>query len=273
MQSKAERLGKPVREAGEGSEHHAADDDVVKMRDQKQAVVQQKVGRGDGEKHAGHAADHEGHEKSHRPQHRGGESDAAAVHREHPIVDLHAGAHRDDAGGDAEKGVDVRACPHREEVVQPDHERDQADEHGRCDHRAIVEQRLAGKRGDHLGEDAECRQDEDVDFRVPPGPDQVDEHHHVAAGIIREEMKAQIPVEGEHPERGGENGKRRHDQQVGGERGPAEHGHAQVAHAGRADLEDRGHEIDAGHQRADAGDQQRPQVVIHTDPGRVAELR
>src|SRR6516164_9079429 len=77
-----------------------------------------------------------------RPQHRGREADAAAVHREQPVVDLHPGADRDDAGGDAEEGVDVGARPHGEEMVHPDEVGDEADEQRRRDHGAIVEQGL-----------------------------------------------------------------------------------------------------------------------------------
>ena len=47
---------------------------------------------------------------------------AAAIHGEEPVVDLHAGADRDDRGGDAERGIDVGARPHREEMVHPDQE-------------------------------------------------------------------------------------------------------------------------------------------------------
>ena len=42
---------------------------------------------------------------------------------------------------------------------------------------------------------------------------------------------------------------------------------------GRAHLQDRGDEIDAGHQRADAGDLQRPEIIVDADAGRIGELR
>ena len=170
-------------------------------------------------------------------------------------------------------GVDVAARAHREEVMQPDHERDEADEQGRGHHRAVAEQRLAGERRDHLGEDAERRQDEDVDLRMAPGPDQIDEHHHVAAGLVGEEMKAEVAVEHQHRERRGQDREGGDDQQIGGERGPAEHRHAHIAHARRAHFQDGGDEIDAGHQRADAGDLQRPEVIVDADAGQISGLR
>ena len=61
---------------------------------------------------------------------------------------------------------------------------------------------------------------------MAPGPDQIDEHHHVAAGLIGEEVKAEIAVEDEHRERRGQDREGGDDQQVGGQRGPAEYRHA-----------------------------------------------
>ena len=104
---------------------------------------------------------------------------------------------------------------------------------------------------------------------MAPCPDQVHEHHHVAAGFVGEEMEAEIAVERQHRERRGEDREGGDDQQVRGKRGPAEHRHAQIAHAGRAHLQDRGDEIDARHQRADAGYLQRPDVVVDADAGRI----
>ena len=54
--------------------------------------------------------------------------------------------------------------------------------------------------------------------------------------------------------------------------GPAEHRHAHVAHARRAQLQDRGDEVDARQQRADAGDLQRPEIVVDADAGRELQL-
>ena len=175
--------------------------------------------------------------------------------------------------GDAEDRVHVGAGAHGEEVVQPHHERQHADRHRRHHHRAVAEQRLAGERRDHLGEHAERRQDQDVDLGMAPGPDQVHEHHHVAAGFIGEEVKAEVAVQQQHRQRRGQDREGGDDQQVGGKRRPAEHRHPHIGHAGRVDLQDRGDEIDAGQQRADAGDLQRPQIVIDADAGRIGEFR
>jgi hypothetical protein len=67
--------------------------------------------------------------------------------------------------------------------MQPDRER-KSDGHCRGDHRAVAEQRLAGERRDHFREHAEGGQNEDVDLRMSPRPNEVHEHHHIAAGFI-----------------------------------------------------------------------------------------
>jgi hypothetical protein len=134
-----------------GGEQHAADDDIVEMRHQEKTVVQLEIGRRNREQNAGHAANDEGDDESHRPEHRCRIADTAAIHGEHPIVDLDAGPDRDDARGDAEHGIDVAACPHREKVVRPDHERHQANEQRRGDHRSIAEHRLAGESRNDFG--------------------------------------------------------------------------------------------------------------------------
>ena len=60
----------------------------------------------------------------------------------------------------------------------------------RVDHRRIAEQALAAEGRGDFGEDAEGRQDQDVDLRVAPDPDQVHIHHRIAAEIVREEIRS-----------------------------------------------------------------------------------
>ncbi|KAG1238835.1 hypothetical protein G6F68_018741 [Rhizopus microsporus] len=75
---------------------------------------------GDGQHHAGHAADDEADHEAQRPQHRRRDAQAAAVDGEQPVEDLRAGRDRDDHRRDPEKRVHAGAGPHGEEVVQPD---------------------------------------------------------------------------------------------------------------------------------------------------------
>ena len=107
---------------------------------------------------------------------------------------------------------------------------------------------------------------------MSPRPDQVHEHHHVAAGFVGEEVKAEVAVQQQHRQRRRQDREGGDDQQVGGERRPAEHRHAHIGHAGCVDLQDRRDEVDAGQQGPDAGDLQRPKIVVDADAGRVGEL-
>ncbi|MPL91568.1 hypothetical protein SDC9_37643 [bioreactor metagenome] len=273
VELEAEGLGPPVADRGIDREDHAADDHVVEVRDQEQRVVELEVDRRNRQQDAGHAADGEGHEEADRPQHRHFEPDLALVHGEQPVEDLHPRRHRDDHRGDAEEGVDVRARAHGEEVVQPDDEAQHHDTGGRIDHRLVAEQRLAREGRDDLREDAEAGDDQDVDFRVAPDPDQVDVHHRIATKVIGEEMHAEIAVEGQQRERGGQHREGRDDQHVGAQRRPGEDRHVHQLHPRCAHLQDGGDQVDAGERRAHARDLQRPQVIVHAWPGRIGGAR
>ena len=254
VQTKAERLRPPIGDCREERENHASDDDMMEVRNQEHAVVQDKIGGRYGKQYARQTAGDEGGHERERPQHRRVEADAAAIHGEQPVVHFDAGADGNNAGGDAEDGVDVPARAHGEEMMQPGAERNDADEKRRRHHRAVAEQRFAGEGGNHFRIDAERRQDENVDLRVSPRPDEVHEHHGVAAGLVGEEMKAEIAVEGQHRERRGQDREGGENEQARRQRRPAEHRHAQIGHAGGADFENGRDEIDTGQKRANAGD-------------------
>jgi len=66
---------------------------------------------------------------------------------------------------------------------------------GRGHHRSIAEQRLAGEGRDHLRKNAERGQDQDVDLRVTPNPEQVRVHHWIALAVDRKEVKVEVAVE------------------------------------------------------------------------------
>ena len=107
---------------------------------------------------------------------------------------------------------------------------------------------------------------------MPPGPDEVHEHHGIAAGFVGEEVKAEVAIQEQHGQGRRKDGESGDDQETGGERRPAEDRHAHIGHAGSTNLQNRGDEIDAGQQCADAGNLQRPQVIVHPDPRRIVEL-
>ena len=231
--------------------------------------MQHEVCRRNGEQNAGHATDDEGDHETDRPVHRQFVADTPAIHGEEPVEHLRPGRDRDDHRGNPEEGVDGRSRTHREEMVQPDEIGKDHDHAGCVDHRSIAEQPLAAEGCNHFGKDAKGRQDEDVDFRVAPDPDQVDIHHRVAAEIVGEEVGAGVAVKSEKRQRCGQNRESGNDQDIGAKRGPGEDRHLHECHAWRAHLDDGGDQVDARQCRADAGDLKPPDVIIDADAGTV----
>ncbi len=125
------------------------------------------------------------------------EHDAALIHGEQPVEDLHPGRDGDNHCGDTKEGVYVRARTHRKEVVQPNDERQHGDTDGCPYQRGITKQTFTREGCRNFGEHTENRQDQDINFRVAPGPNQVDVHHHVATHIVGKEMGAQIAIQGQ----------------------------------------------------------------------------
>ncbi|KAG0956919.1 hypothetical protein G6F31_012558 [Rhizopus arrhizus] len=266
IEAEAEHLRPPVGDAGEHAEHHAADDDVVEVGDQEQAVVQHEVDGRDRQHHAGHAADGEGDHEADGPQHGRGELHATAEHGEQPVEDLHAGRDRDDHRRDAEEGIDAGTGAHGEEVVQPDDERQDADRQRGAHHRLVAEQLLARERGGDFREDAERRQHQDVHLRMAPGPHQVHVHHRVATQRVGVEVEVQVAVQGERAQRHGEDREGGDDDHAGDQYRPGEHRHLHQGHARRTHAQDGDEQVDAGQQCSDTGGLQRPDVVVDTHP-------
>ena len=84
-----------------------------------------------------------------------------------------------DAGEDAFGG---RAQTGGEHVVDPHAEAEEGDGGDGIDHHRVAEERLAREDRDDLGDDAEGRQDQDVDLRMAEDPEEVLPEHRVAAG-------------------------------------------------------------------------------------------
>ena len=157
-------LREPVVEAAEDGEHRAEREHVVEVRDDEIGVVQHVVETGIGELHAGDAAEREQEDEADRPQHRRLELDRAAPHGGDPGEDLDAGRHRDDHGRGDEIGLRVERQADRVHVVRPHDEADEADRDHGIGHADIAEDRLLREGRDDLADDAEARQDQDVDL-------------------------------------------------------------------------------------------------------------
>ena len=79
--------------------------------------------------------------------------------------------------------------PGGEHVVRPDAEAQEGDESAGEDHRAVAEERLAREDRQDLGDDPECREDQDVHLGVSEHPEEVLPEHRVAAASPREEVR------------------------------------------------------------------------------------
>ncbi|GAR63018.1 hypothetical protein NGUA15_04842 [Salmonella enterica] len=246
VQLEAKRLRPPVGHTREAAKHHAADDHVMEVRNQEQTVVQDEVRARYRQQNAGHTADREGHDKADGPHHCGMEDNTALIHGEQPVEDLHPGRDGDNHGGDTEEGVNVRARAHREEVVQPNDKRQYGNTDGRPNQRGIAEQTFTREGRCDFGEYPEDRQNQNVHFRMAPGPNQVDVHHHVAAHIVGKEMGAQIAIQGQQRDGNRQNRERGDDQYVGAQRGPGKDRHLEHCHTRRTHLQDRHEEVDTG---------------------------
>ena len=65
-------------------------------------------------------------------------------------------------------------------------------------HHRVAEDRFARKDRDDFGNKRECRNDQNIDFRVTEDPEEVHPDHGRAAGLRVEEMSAQIAVDQQH---------------------------------------------------------------------------
>ena len=181
------------------------------------------------------------------------EDDTPLVHGEQPVEDLNPGRDCDNHRGNTEEGVYVRARTHGEEVVQPNDERQNGDTHGRPNQRGVTKQAFTREGCGDFGEHPEDRQNQDVHFRVAPGPNQVDVHHHVAAHIVGKEMGAQIAIQGQQRDGDSQNWEGGDNQDVRAQRCPGKYRHLEHGHARRTHLQNRHEEVDTGQRRTDTG--------------------
>jgi hypothetical protein len=83
-------------------------------------------------------------------------------------------------------------------VVRPHDEADDADRDHGVGHAEIAEDRLLREGRDDVADDAEARQDQDVDFGVAEEPEQMLEQDRVAAAGRIEEGGAEVAVGQQH---------------------------------------------------------------------------
>ncbi|MNT01227.1 hypothetical protein D3C72_1356840 [compost metagenome] len=263
----AGHLREPVVPGSEDREHGAERQNVVEVSNHVVGVMQRTVEAGVGELNARNATDGEQEDEADRPDHRGREGQRTAPHGRDPREDLDTRRHRDDHGGEDEITLRFERQADRIHVVGPDDEADGADgDHG-VGHGEVAEDRLARESGNDVADDAEARQDQDVDFRVTEEPEQVLEQDRVAAAFRREEGRAEVAVRQEHGDTACQNRQREQQQEGGDQNRPGKQRHLVQRHARSAHVQDRGDEVDRTEDRRGAGNVQAEDHEIHRRPG------
>ncbi|MPL92010.1 hypothetical protein SDC9_38099 [bioreactor metagenome] len=219
--------------------------------------------------HAGHAADGEQEQEPEGPEHRRLELDRAAPHRRDPAEHLHPCGHRDHHGGQHEVALLRQAEADGVHVVRPDDEAQDPDRHHRIDHRQIAEDRLAREGGDDVADDAEARQDDDVDLGVAEEPQDVLVKDRVTAACRVEEGGAEVAVHQQHGDGAGEHRQAEQDQPGGDEDRPGEKRHLVQRHARRTHVEEGGDDVDRAEDRACPRDMDGKDRQVH----RIAAFR
>src|SRR6266404_2400736 len=128
-------------------------------------------------------------------QHRYFKAQLSAPHGAKPVENLYSGGNPDQHRGGREERVARGRHPDREHVMSPYTHADECDR-ARCrDHHRVTENHLAREYRDDLGGERECRDDQDVNFRMTEDPKEVLPQDGGAPGLGIEEVCAEEAVE------------------------------------------------------------------------------
>jgi hypothetical protein len=153
--------------------------------------------------------------------------------------------------------------------VSPHAKAEEGDQNARVHDERVSEERFPREHRDDLRHDAESREEQDVDFRVPEDPEQVLPEQHVSARQRIEEQRAEHAVEHQKDEtdcdrREGYDQQERRDQ-----RHPGKQGHAHERHALGTQVDDRHDEVQRPSDRRHAEDHQAEHPEIDAHPRRI----
>jgi hypothetical protein len=130
-----------------------------------------------------------------------------------------------------------------EHVVRPHTEGQHPDQDRRRYQPFVAEHRLAAEHRNDLGDDAEERQRDDVHLGVTEEPEQVLPQHRPAGRHV-EDMRTEHPVGGQREQRRRQEREHHDDQQAGDEDVPREDRQPEHRHAGCAQRQDGGDDVD-----------------------------
>src|SRR5437773_10480394 len=156
----------------------------VEMGDDEHGIREGHIHDDVAEEQAGEPAIDERDDEAKGEQHRDGEMNVAAPQGQHPVVDLDGSRDGDDERRGGEEEPEMRVHAAHIHVVRPYDEAERADSHDSPYHHAIAEDVLSRMRADQIGNDAEGRKCDDVDFGMAEEPEQVLEQDRAAAAIL-----------------------------------------------------------------------------------------
>ncbi|KAF4530635.1 hypothetical protein B566_EDAN018736 [Ephemera danica] len=256
-------LRAPVVDAGKQAVQRTGHQHVVEVGHHVIGVMQLLIDRGHGKDQAGEAAHGEDEDEAHRKQHRGLEGHRAPPHGGDPVEDLHARGHRDQHRGVHEEQLPGHRHAGGVHVVRPHDERQDGDGPGGVDHGGVAKQPLACERRDDGADDAEGRQDHDVDLGVPEEPEHMLVEHRVTPASGVEEAGAEVAVSQRHGDGAGQHRHHGDEQEGGDEPGPCEQWHLHQRHAGCAHVQDGDDDVDRAHDGAGAHDVHGEDAGVH----------
>ena len=256
-------LREPVVDPREQAEDRSAEQHVVEVCHHEVGIRLLQIGRRRRVHDAAEPADREHGDETDREEHRRPEADRPTPHRRDPVEHLHAGGDRDEHGQAAERRVRDRAQAHREHVVRPHAEPEEGDQDAGVDDHRIPEQRLPREGRNDVRDDAEGRQNQDVDLRVTEDPEQVLPEHGVASPRRLEEERPEHPVEEEEDRPDRERRERQDDQKRHDQRHPREEGQPHEGEAGCPQVDDGDDEVERGDDGGRAGQREPEDVEVH----------
>ena len=242
------QLGKPVIDPGKNAEQGPAEQHIMDMGHDVIGILLLIVRGGDGMGHPAEPAHDKEGDKPQGKEHRRFQVNGAAPKGANPVKDFHPGRHGNQHGGDGEHRHRNRPQAHGEHMVTPHRPAHYADDDAGKDHDRIAEQRLAGESGQHFGDNAHRRQNQDIDLRVTEHPEQMLPHNGIAAALRDEKVGAEVAVEGQLDQSHGDDRKSQHQQHRSHQGHPDEQGHPHQAHPRRPHIDDGNDEVKGGGQ-------------------------
>src|SRR5699024_1928693 len=127
-------------------------------------------------------------------EHRSRKLDRAAPYGEYPVENLDTGRYGNCHCGYCKNCVGSRPETNCEHVVSPNHEPEETDQDSRKYHRGVTKQSLTCKCSEYFREYTECRQNQDVNFRVHENPEQMLPDNRVPPRFNKEETGSEHTV-------------------------------------------------------------------------------